>query len=762
MKTEKELNLAQEEEQLRKDQEMAEGAFQKLLATYRASQHSGNEELITRTFNFANNAHRGVRRKSGEAYIMHPLAVAQILCGEMGLGATSICAGLLHDVIEDTNYSEHDLAVLFSPRIAAIVEGVSKIQRSLDDTSNKNLQVASLLKIIITMNDDIRVILVKLADRLHNLRTLNSMPENKKLRTTGETLMLFAPIAERLGLNKIKSELEDLSFSYEHPDEYKQIVSAVSSHNDEFERIVNDFVPPIKESLDKLGFKYRIVTRIKTPYSIWKKVNEQGIMPKSINENVFDILAIRIIYTPHNDESENDDIYRIYGALTRLYRPHPERFRDWVADPKRNGYSALHNTFMSKQGRWVEVQIRSERMDDIAETGFAAHWKYKDKDGQNETSAIDQWIDETREILNNPEPNEIALLDSFRLSLYSREIIIYTPKGDRYVLPQGATVLDFAYHIHTTLGNHCAGAKIDNKLVSNDTKLSSGNQVFIISLKNIEVDPTWLNKAITAKARAKIAHRLRQLNREKVRKGIEMLYNFLNEQGFDRSISLIDRIQAYYSFPSRDNLCVAVSEGRVVPGDGVVDFLRGRKRRRSLRSFLPFGTSQATKEEGSAMQQDLGEINTKKPFYINNISIQRCAICEQCHPIPGDDIIGYLTPEKILEIHNRDCPLAVRHKMQDGKNLVTTFWDLHREHRFPCKIYVKGIDRRGIIRSMADILDNNDVRASLQGISINAKGGVFEGELTFELFDTEEAKDICKLLQTLPDITVAKRKRRNE
>ena len=447
-------------EQEQKDEELINAAFQHLLDTYLASNHRRKVDIITKAFLFAKQAHKGVRRRSGEPYILHPIAVAQIACGEIGLGSTSICAALLHDVEEDTDYTNEDLCNLFGQKVANIVEGVTKISGGIFG-DKASLQAETFKKLLLTMSDDIRVILIKISDRLHNMRTLSSMLPSKQYKIAGETLYIFAPIADRLGLNKIKTELENLSFKYEHPEEYASVLQKLDDSAMERDDIIARFTPAIEEKLNSMGVNYTIKARVKSPYSIWMKMQNKHIP----FEEVFDILAIRIIFTPADRQHEKDECFRIYSAITEIYKPHPTRFRDWLSNPKTNGYQALHNTFMSKQGKWIEVQIRSDRMDDIAEVGFAAHWKYKDKNAEYDENELDRWLNSIKEILDDPQPDTLDLLDNIKLNLYNSEIMVFTPKGELKTMPAGATALDFAFSIHSFLGSHCFGAKVNHLLV---------------------------------------------------------------------------------------------------------------------------------------------------------------------------------------------------------------------------------------------------------------------------------------------------------
>lgn len=445
------------------DEQAVNGAFQHLLDSYLASRHRKKVDIITKAFNFARQAHKGVRRLSGEPYILHPIAVAQIACEEVGLGSTSICAALLHDVVEDTDYTTEDIENIFGPKIAQIVDGLTKISGGIFG-EQASAQAENFKKLLLTMSEDIRVILIKICDRLHNMRTLQSQPANKQYKIAGETLYIYAPLANRLGLNKIKSELENLSFQYEHPDEYNSIKAKLASTEASRHELFDQFTAPIEESLRHMGVKYEIKERVKTPFSIWNKMQNKHVT----FDEVYDILAVRIIFTPNKREEEINECFNIYVAISKIYKSHPDRLRDWLSHPKANGYQALHVTLMSKQGRWIEVQIRSDRMDEIAEQGFAAHWKYKDgmeKEFTEDESELNEWLRTIKEILDDPQPDAMDFLDAIKLNLFASEIFVFTPKGEIKTMPTGCTALDFAFSIHTFLGSHCIGAKVNHKLV---------------------------------------------------------------------------------------------------------------------------------------------------------------------------------------------------------------------------------------------------------------------------------------------------------
>ena len=481
------------------DEEMINQGFQDLLDAYLATKHRKKVEIITKAFNFAKQAHKGVKRRSGEPYIMHPIAVAKIVCVEIGLGSTSICSALLHDVVEDTDYTVEDIENIFGPKIAQIVDGLTKISGGIFG-DRASAQAENFKKLLLTMSSDIRVILIKIADRLHNMRTLGSMLPNKQYKIAGETLYIYAPLANRLGLNKIKTELENLSFKYEHPEEYKQIEEKLQDTAAARDEVFRNFTTPIRAQLDKMGIDYQIVARVKSPYSIWNKMQTKNIP----FEEIYDILAVRIIFTPKNPEEELNECFNIYVSISKIYKPHPDRLRDWVSHPKANGYQALHVTLMSNNGQWIEVQIRSERMNDVAEQGFAAHWKYKEGGGSEDEGELEKWLKTIKEILDDPQPDAIDFLDTIKLNLFASEIFVFTPKGEIKTMPQNCTALDFAFSIHTFLGSHCIGAKVNHKLVPLSHKLQSGDQVEILTSKSQRVQPEWINFATTAKAKAKI------------------------------------------------------------------------------------------------------------------------------------------------------------------------------------------------------------------------------------------------------------------
>lgn len=738
-----------------KDEAMINAAFQHLIDTYLASNHRRKVEVITKAFNFAKQAHKGVRRLSGEPYILHPIAVAQIVCEEIGLGSTSICAALLHDVEEDTDYTNEDIANIFGQKVANIVEGLTKIAGGIFG-ERASLQAETFKKLLLTMSDDIRVILIKIADRLHNMRTLESMQPRKQYKIASETIYIFAPIADRLGLNKIKTELENLSFKYEHPEEYQQIIKDLADTQAKRTNIFEEFTRPICEQLDSKSVNYTIKARVKSPYSIWMKMQNKHIP----FDEVFDLLAIRIIFVPEDRNNEIDECYSIYGALTKIYKPHPERFRDWLATPKSNGYQALHNTFMSKQGDWIEVQIRSDRMDDIAEQGFAAHWKYKDKDAPYDENELDRWLNSIKEILDDPQPDTLDLLDTIKLNLYSNEILVFTPKGDLKKMPVGSTALDFAFSIHSFVGSHCFGAKVNHALVPLNYRLRSGDQIEIITTRTQHIQPEWLDFATTAKARNKIQALLRRDRREKCRQGEEALHEFLAAHDIQPSSSVIERLCKFHAYPNREELFLAVNEKRITPDENDLNFLHGKSKTRGWKRYIPFMGKKEHGPSETGVRVDntdfIRNINRKQTFVLNEETLSKCIIAPRCHPIPGDDVLGYISPKNTLEIHKRKCPVAMQLKTRDGNGIIACRWDTHRQLLFPCRIAIRGVDSQGVLYAIADVLHSQKA-IPVRSITLDTSDGIFSGTLDIAVYDTSDVTALCASLMHIENISRAYR-----
>ena len=745
-----------EEQKIREDadEKLINDAFQRLLDSYTASRHRKKVDIITKAFNFARQAHKGVRRLSGEPYIMHPIAVAQIACEEVGLGSTSICAALLHDVVEDTDYTTEDIENIFGPKIAQIVDGLTKISGGIFG-EQASAQAENFKKLLLTMSEDIRVILIKICDRLHNMRTLESQPANKQYKIAGETLYIYAPLANRLGLNKIKSELENLSFQYEHPEEYAAIKSKLASTEASRHELFDEFTAPIEESLNKMGVKYHIKERVKTPYSIWNKMQNKHVT----FDEVYDILAVRIIFTPNNREEEINECFNIYVAISKIYKSHPDRLRDWLSHPKANGYQALHVTLMSKQGRWIEVQIRSDRMDEIAEQGFAAHWKYKegeDVEYTEDETELNDWLRTIKEILDDPQPDAMDFLDAIKLNLFASEIFVFTPKGEIKTMPTGCTALDFAFSIHTFLGSHCIGAKVNHKLVPLSHKLQSGDQVEIITSKAQHVQPSWINFVSTAKAKGKILAILRRDSRELQKQGEELFTEFLKKNNIDDIPNAADLLTEYHDIRSREEFFQAIGEKSILLGDKDVDELLGKNAadKRGWRKFVPFldrGKQKKAAEDQTELFVVPEKFNRKKPIYITDDNIKQYKFKHCCHPIPGDDILGFIDGKHQIEIHKRACPVAAKLKASYGNRILDAKWDMHKKLFFDATIRMQGIDRVGMLLDISQVI-SSQMNVNIHKLTIASEEGVFDGTIELRVHDREDVGNIIGQLKKITDV----------
>ena len=743
-------------------EKMVDEAFQHLLDTYLASRHRKKVDIITKAFNFARQAHKGVRRLSGEPYILHPIAVAQIACEEMGLGATSISAALLHDVVEDTDYTVEDIENIFGSKIAQIVDGLTKISGGIFG-EQASAQAENFKKLLLTMSDDIRVILIKICDRLHNMRTLASQPANKQYKIAGETLYIYAPLANRLGLNKIKTELEDLSFRYEHPDAYASIEKKLASTQAQRDTLFDEFTAPIRKELDKMGFEYELKARVKSPYSIWCKMQNKHVT----FEEIYDILAVRIIYKPKSKEEEINNCFQIYVAISQIYKSHPDRLRDWVNHPKANGYQALHVTLMSAKGRWIEVQIRSEHMNELAEQGFAAHWKYKDGGEITEDEGeLNEWLSTIKEILDDPQPDAMDFLDAIKLNLFASEIFVFTPKGEIKTMPAGCTALDFAFQIHTFLGSHCIGAKVNHKLVPLSHKLQSGDQVEILTSMSQHVDPSWINFVSTAKAKAKIQAILRKESRQIQKTGEEKLSQWLKANDLEMTTAVLDRLCELHDLKKHDSLFLSIGDKTVILGDTDLDELRGKNKadkpteKRGWRRYVPF-LKAGKRETRSIDTDDSGlteglivvtkSLNKKKPIFINEDNIYRYIFPHCCHAIPGDDILGYIDNRNHIEIHKRSCPVAAKLKASYGTRILDAKWDMHRSLLFEAAIQIRGIDRSGMLHDIADVL-SDQLGVNIRKITITSDNGIFDGTIEMQVHDRKDVEMIVESMKNIKDM----------
>ena len=743
-----------DDEQIRQEQaedKMINDAFQQLLDSYQSSRHRKKVDLITKAFNFARQAHKGVRRLSGEPYIMHPIAVAQIACSEIGLGSTSICSALLHDVVEDTEYTVEDISNIFGSKIAQIVDGLTKISGGIFG-EQASAQAENFKKLLLTMSEDIRVILIKIADRLHNMRTLESQPANKQYKIAGETLYIYAPLAHRLGLYKIKSELENLSFRFEHPDEYAAIEKKLALTQAKRHELFDQFTAPIEEALNKMGLQYYIKERVKTPYSIWQKMQNKHVT----FEEIYDILAVRIIFTPEKREDEQKDCFNIYVELNKIYKSHPDRLRDWVNHPKANGYQALHITLMSKQGHWIEVQIRSDRMNEVAEQGFAAHWKYKEGDDIEYTEdevELNEWLHTIKEILDDPQPDAMDFLDAIKLNLFASEIFVFTPKGEIKTMPAGCTALDFAFSIHTFLGSHCIGAKVNHKLVPLSHKLQSGDQVEILTSKSQHVQPSWVNFVSSAKAKAKIQSILRRDYRDIRKAGEDLLTEWLKKNGYEPTPDIISQLTEFHDLRRPEQFLHALGEKTILLGEKDLDELKGKNKKSQgggWRKYVPFVKSAPKKEEQELFVVP-DKFNRKKPIYISEETIGQYKFPSCCHPIPGDDILGYIDNKNQIEIHKRACPVANKLKTSYGNRILDAKWDMHKKLFFDATIRLGGIDRRGMVNDVTRVI-SNQLNVDIRKIMFTTADGIFEGTIDLRVYDRENVKAIIDILKQVDDL----------
>lgn len=738
-----------QKEKEKAEEAMIEQAFQELLNDYLATRHRKRVEIITKAFNFANQAHKGIKRRSGEPYIMHPISVAKIVCNEIGLGSTSICAALLHDVVEDTDYTVEDIENIFGPKIAQIVDGLTKISGGIFG-DRASAQAENFKKLLLTMSDDIRVILIKIADRLHNMRTLGSMLPNKQFKIAGETLYIYAPLANRLGLYKIKTELENLSFKYEHPETYREIEQKLEATSTERDQVFKEFTAPIREQLDRMGLKYRILARVKSIYSIWNKMQTKHVP----FEEIYDLLAVRIIFEPHNMEEERNDCFDIYVAISKIYKPHPDRLRDWISHPKSNGYQALHVTLMGNHGQWIEVQIRSERMNDVAEQGFAAHWKYKEGGGGEDEGELEKWLHTIKEILDDPQPDAIDFLDTIKLNLFASEIFVFTPKGDLRTLPQNATALDFAFSLHTDIGSHCIGAKVNHKLVPLSHKLQSGDQVEVLTSKSQRVQPEWETYATTARAKAKISSILRKEAKTHQKEGEIILNEFFKEEGIPINDAALDKLTNLHNFHTHDELFIAIGNKKLTLGDAEKNIFK-EKQGRNWKKFLnfSFGTKENKEEQEEPEQKAPQEkISTKQILKLTEEAISKEYImADCCHPIPGDDVLGYLDENNRVIIHKRQCPVAARLKSSYGNRIIATQWDTHKDLSFLVTIYIKGIDSVGLLNEVTQII-SRQLNVNIRKLTIETNDGIFEGKIQLYVHDVDDVRAICNNLKQIQNI----------
>ena len=730
------------------EEDMILAAYRRLLDGYLQSNHRKKVEIIEKAFHFAKEAHQGIRRRSGEPYIMHPIAVATIVSQEIGLGSTSICAALLHDVVEDTDYTVEDIEAQFGKKIARIVDGLTKISGGIFG-DKASAQAENFRKLLLTMSDDIRVVLIKMADRLHNMRTLSSMPAQKQYKIAGETLYIYAPLAHRLGLFAIKTELEDLSFKYEHPDAYVRIEQQIAASEARRNEIFARFSAPIRERLNTMGLDYEFRARVKSCFSIWKKMETKHVP----FDEVYDLYAARIVFECDDDADEKRICWSIYSEITDLYRLHPDRLRDWISTPKANGYRALHITVMGPDGNWVEVQIRSRRMDDIAERGFAAHWKYKIGEGDEE-SELAVWLQTIEDILKNPEPNALDFLDTIKLNLFASEIVVFTPKGELITLPNGASVLDMAFTLHTELGTHCIAGKVNHKLVPLSHRLASGDQVEVITSHSQQPRPEWDKFLVTAKGKSRLRAALKHDRRIIIDKGERRLRTLLAEQGVEPSNEVLTRIIAAEKAQNKEHLFFMIGNDEIMLND---QMLKGINRQGGgVLSKLWRNPFANRSKKSAAPEVALPPIDTKQVYVLkteDGVSNYQIATC--CHPIPGDDVLGYVTDDNEVIVHKLNCPTAMRLKSVAGSHLVQTQWEATSE-KFPASVHVEGIDRMGILQEIIYIISTN-MAINMRRLDIKADQGLFSCDLDVLVEDVNVVSNLCKRLKRVKGVNAATR-----
>lgn len=736
-------------DQPQEEQEMIQRAFDEVLDVYRHSPHRQKIEIIEKAFHFANQAHKGIRRRSGEPYIMHPIAVARIVAHELGLGSTSICAALLHDVVEDTDYTVEDIENQFNKRIAIIVDGLTKISGGVFG-ERVSAQAENFRKLLLTMSEDIRVILIKIADRLHNMRTLGSMPPAKQYKIAGETLFIYAPLANRLGLFSVKTELENLSFKYEHPEIFADISAKIEAESIEHEQIYRVFKAPIQAKLDALGFHVELHERIKSVYSVWHKMQVKNIP----FDEVFDLLALRIVFEPKPEMTEQEQCWIIYSAITQLYRPHPERIRDWVSTPKANGYMALHVTVMGPHGRWIEVQIRSTHMNEVAEKGLAAHWKYKTGERDDE-SELDKWLKELKEELKNPTPSAVDFMDNVKLNLFASEIFVFTPKGDIKTIPQGATALDFAFLLHTDLGYKCIGAKVNHKLVPLSHVLESGDQVEILTAKMQKPQPEWLSFVVTARAKTKLEQVLRKELTSISQTGQQKIEEELTKINLAPTPDTIQSLLNYYNLNDKRELYRQAGKDYIDLSD-ISKKVFKPKQQNLLKKFvtLQFSSSDNKKNKEEVVSEKVDRKKTIRLTDEESGKTFKIATC--CQPIPGDDVFGYVEEDEVVTVHKRQCPEALKLKASHGERIVTAEWAMHKELSFAVTLEMNGIDRLGVLREITRVI-TDEYSVNIQSINIETKDGIFYGRLHVFVYGTDEVTNLCIKLLKIKGMSSVKR-----
>jgi guanosine-3',5'-bis(diphosphate) 3'-pyrophosphohydrolase len=732
------------------DKKLIQEEYDSLVNNLTRCNKPGDREMIDKAFSIANESHWNMRRKSGEPYIIHPISVAKIVNQEIGLGAKSIAVALLHDVVEDTDYTLENVDKDFGPQIALLIDGLTKISGTYNKENTASMQAENFRKMLLTLSDDMRVILIKIADRLHNMRTLESMPEHKKMKIAGETIFLYAPLAHRLGLYAIKSELEDLSFKFRQPQIYEEIASKLKHSEKKFYALINKFSLPIIDKLSQAEIKFDISGRPKSIFSIWKKMQSKNVP----FEEIYDVLAVRVVFEPSPGTPEKTQCWNIYSMITDTYLPKPDRLRDWVSRPKPNGYEALHLTVMGPEGKWVEVQIRSHRMDEIAERGYAAHWKYKGDSAQE--SELDKWIKKIRAMLENPLEDPIEFLDEFKMNLFSSEIMVFTPKGTLVSLPKGASALDFAYEIHTEIGNKAIGAKINYKLNPVSAVLMSGDQVEIITSDIAKPEKEWLSFVRTSKAKEAIKDALKTETTNRIQKGMELLEAKLKELGVSPNAEIVRKLMLAYDMPNKDELYSGIELG-IINLDSLIKIVRKSPVKNVIKywELKLIGPKKETKEVPGKIEK----IDASVPFLLReNVenAEQSYEIATCCNPIPGDEVTGYRSPEGTIIIHKPKCPIAIRIMSNEGNRIIAVKWAIHKLVSFLARIRMSGIDRMGLVNEITNII-SSELKVNMTNINISVQNGIFEGTIDIYVHHTKDLNNLILKISNIKGIESVKR-----
>lgn len=736
------------------DEILIEEKWQELVEACRKNKVCRKEDdwdFVRRAYFLAKEAHKGVRRRSGEPYVIHPIEVALIAVREIGLGKKSVVAALLHDVVEDTEYTIEDIERIFSPKIASMVDGLTKMAGVFNTDSTE--QAEYFRKVLLTLSDDVRVIIIKIADRLHNMRTLGVMPHHKQIKITSETIYLFVPLAYRLGLHAIKSELEDLCMRYRFPEEYAEIKRRIDETEPERQQYIERFMAPIREVLDRNKFQYEMTARVKSVYSIWNKMRRKEIP----FEEVYDLFAIRIVFKTLPFPSEKTQCWQIYSCVTDIYTPKPDRLRDWISIPKSNGYEALHSTVMGPDGIWVEVQVRTERMDDIAERGFAAHWKYKHSSISQEEDGLDKWLRKVREALSSPTENAVEFLDNFKLSLYKSDIVVFTPKGEAHSLPYGASVLDFAYDVHTKIGSHAIGAKINHKMMPVTMRLNTGDQVEVITAESARPKAEWLDVVVTSKARQSIQDYLKSERQDNIEYGMQLLEERLQKFNVTLSGRVLRKLMPAYDCKNKDELYSKIGAG-IITLDNLEALLRENSSTKILKFWRLLLPGSKVDEDADLDLDDVAP--TLDDTIHHRTSEPEFYMAECCEPIPGDRVVGYRDPVTgRITIHKSSCDKLIKLAAQSGENIIKESdirWSQQKSISYLATIEIQGVDRTGIVLDLTKLI-TADFNINMRTISIHSHDGIFEGTIGIYVKDIESLNALLDNIRHIKGVDRVKR-----